>query len=428
MALADIVRNLYGGRFQGLPQDLNRSFGRQSIYTLAQSLMSNPTLMGGLAGGIQGGEKIFDVGNQQFIEQDRKQKEHESEMLNEQLSRERTEQLMGLAMKAEERAVSAEDRAMEDQSLQAESHGWQKTDRERKIATGSQMAEAFADSPEEIALYTAMADSGQFNELFDSIMERKFPAVEHWGDPFTKPGVGLMQENKRTGEIRVLHHEPRENGSGFGAWSGPQDMPGVGTVQINNKTGRIDILSKEGQGKQGKQYTPNPQQIGKLKVDILEKQLIPTYLKGKKPKGILDTIASALGRGEQEKPQGEMTMWGPYEIPKSLILKAEESAVRQHVETYRKAAAAVGQGVKAAPVIGSLSAGPVKGAPLQDFSSKIALENAVRNKVNSDPAYAQMPEDQKKQVIEQIVAEARSMIESGEGTYEEAIEMFLGGQ
>lgn len=429
MALADFLSNLFGANNQGSPfeQYINpeqkKALTRNSWMTAAQQLRNAPDLFSGLVSGLGAGQESFGAGMEEMAKKEMARRKLEEDLAREKLAMEQIRQSMS-------HAVNEEARRAEDQVMDKESHGVSianaKSGEERAIKregreealfergteeynrakelragrekAGREAAEYFGKTPEEKALYSALAEAEEYGTLWNSIAQRSMPSVERWSDPEARPGIGLVQRNLRTGQVSVLWKEPQSSASST----------------VKPKT-----------------VTVSPSQINKMKFDILEKELIPKFLKENQKVDRLgpDFLYDLFGAEEAPVDHGPMTMFGSIEIPAKLVQEAEQRAIKDYTTTYRSAWEKVNGRTLEGEEVSSPKGGAVPNNNIStSLSSKLQLEMAVRMKIDSMAEFQGMDDDDKDLAVSEILEQVEQRIKSTGGTYESAIEEIIGNQ
>jgi hypothetical protein len=412
--LADLFSKAYSPQFgaQGLSAPSQRQLGRGALQQMIASLSGAGDLLGGISEGLNKSYGAYGAGVSYFQKQEDERLKNELEMQSRRADVIGKRQAYEINEKQELRAqegfglkkkydAAAEERAQDDQNIERATEHRLATAQEaamqdraemrkKKVvaeASGKKAAELFGRNPQEVALYSAMAAAGQYSELFSAIKESLRPVSpymirDNWSNPYSKPGIGFVQRNEKDGSIRVLAHNKEDDGVKF---------------------------------------RPNPQQINKLKLDILEKEMIPKYLKDQRANepGIIDSVVSFFGGGDQEQVQEPMSVYGGMDIPSRLMEEAEAEAVKRYVGAYQKSMTAF-NGKKITPDVSSLQSGPVAGDPIQDFSSQIALDKAIRDALGDDPT---LDEETKEAQVDEIRKQIMGRVNSGQGSIEDAITM-----
>lgn len=416
MALADFFGRYLGNQysdnpaFPSAPKSLYSDIGREGIYRIARQLQTNPNLIDALSQGMLESRGIARQGMAGYAEALRKQQDQEQQMKLRELDMASKMQGMELAERGADRA----DAAFELDKTRAETEKlrydlelkrWGLTEKEtnlrikklendeeqeqEKIRATLFAAESFGRTPEQKQILTQMANAGAYKEMWDMITRSAFPDPnrERWGLPENRPGIGWVQTNN-FGSMRVLNQED----------SAASQRP----------------LKDES--------VINPNQISKNAITILTKELIPNYLREQvekeKKRGFIDKLF-----GGEEEPTEPMTNYGGQVVPSRLIEESQNIAVQRYVSSAQKVRA-LREKTAGSSAVQSPSSAPTSGQPIKDFSSKLALDRAIKERINADPRYAGMPQEQKDQMAKQLFDQIKSQIEAGQGTYDEAVKQF----
>jgi len=404
----DYLSNRYADNpaFPTAPQGMKSGLGREGLLYLAQSMMSNPSLIGGISSGLSGAGKMFDSGMAGYAKSLREQQDQEMEMRVKELQMQATTQQMELARHQDVRA--GEQLGLEKERVKLEGLKYEqdlaewglnkqiKESQLRGLARDEQeaidkqtaalfAANRFGKTPEQKALYVSMARAGDVDQMWQVIKQQSFPDPyrERWSSPENQPGIGMVQKNQY-GEVRVLHPEFKPY----------KDEP-----------------------------TISPKEISASSINILIRELIPQWNKQREKeltnRPITQKIGDFFGGGDGQ-PKEPMTTFGGQEIPSRLLEESENLAVQRYVTSIQK----VQSLRQEQPKVNSVSSLPSSGNPVKDFSSKLALDRAIKDRINKDPAYAGMSPEQKQQTAKQIFEQIKQQIESGQGTYDQAIRQF----
>lgn len=413
--------DMNGNPFPSPPQQLYDNLGRSTIYNMTHSLMTNPTLMGGLAGGLQGADQIYGQGisqyRQQQVDAQKQQIDLKAKLLDIRGKQQDQELARAKELRDEEKFKTDQTQGKEKFKWEGEDHGaaMDKSTREAvkfdqdmedkdKIEAAANNAVSLAKTPQQKALFKLMADSGQYDQLWKVVTAQTIPDPNRpsWGEPYTQPGIGLMQRNNTNGEVVVLHSEPKED---------------------------------------TKSFHVSPSEVSKDKFVILEKQLIPDYLSkmGKKAEepSALDNFLISMGVKSAPPPPKDtepMTTYQStkkgtsYRIPTRLLDEAETQATQQYVRTYRNAWNAMNSGTTAANPSaegGNIHSAPPRGAAnMQDFSPKVDLEKSVRATVIKQ--FPGLPDAQREQKIKSMLTDIQNLVDQGQITYQDALKRFGG--
>lgn len=422
MPISDFLQQLFSQSVAGNPDydqmpgyDRNQ-VGRLALQKLVGSLQTGTTAFGGLYNGITGGQNLYSDELDKWTAEEAKKKQQEATLLSTQQNTTNAAQENDLRTKQEARTSESFplEQKKRTQDLQFSTNTDQReTDRnaretldeQRKqeqydrATTGAKTAQMLGRNPQEKAVLGALAQAGQYDVMWKQLAEIYLPQPWHkdgqgpssWSDPYLKPGVGLVQRNERSNSIRILARDPNEDASRFKA---------------------------------------SPIAFNKLKMQILEQRLIPEYLKNAPSPGVGDRVSAFLNTvsgghigSPPPGPSEPMMEFGGNQIPASLMKKAEDIASREYVGAYKSAVSEFRGNPPPSKYSAPQSVGsaPIKGKPIQDFSSRLALEKAIRSSVASSPQYAPMDQGTKEQYITQQIDDIMGQVGSGQTTLEQAI-------
>jgi hypothetical protein len=424
MSISEFVGRFFAGgnpAFPEAPNEIYGSLGRDAIYQLAESLKTNPSFFDGLSGGVRAAQHSVGAGMSGFADQLRKQQDQQLDIKSKMLEIERKRQEIANSAEnqkrdkrkmeieeekhAESKRLAPTKELQEKEELEAKRLANKKakelSEKEARYAESAlAAASSFARTPEEAMLYSGLATAGQYKELFDAIRDRNFhqadPNRERWGDPKYLDGVGIVQENQY-GNVKVLNAD---------------DKP-----------------DKESQ------ITPSITEINKMKIDILTREIIPRWAKNNpqlagedENSGLIDSLMGMFGGTKPAaKPSEPMTEYNGRTIPVRLLEEANDTAISRYVSTINSAKQKLnGTSVpdKKQPPASSINSVGAKNVANRNLSSQLALQGAIADKINKAPQYRAMSGEERQAMIKQIYSEIKAQVESGQGSYEDAVRSF----